>query len=437
MASIKPQLLIVDETLTGYSGHAFFYDLAVAEGSSGIFDRAVIYHRMSTLPPKGSDVSFRRLRLPPGHGTIHAAYRALKSRWPNTRRGSIPASDTPASNTAATDTPARGKMGYQMLVTYWYMAGIIVRLLLSRQPSLLMFQYVTLANFRAICRIARWLDVIGNDTIRFAIVLRYAPEKFLGGGTSNADRPPGRVVLVTDTSQLSAIYQELFADAVVATLPIPLSDAILDTALPVGVHDDQIQSMNIGFLGATRHEKGLAYLLETIHATSRMEWCSTRSVRFVIQLNEQFEAGLDEVVAELRSLGVDRPATHCEVHIVDGPLNEARYIDTLRSVDIMFLPYSSSKYQYSSSGLVPEALALSIPILCFADSWAGQQVRDAGKAGFLVGETVDDVCEFAGKIMKMIEQYDRYSASCVEFADVVRATNNGKALARHLYDHSY
>lgn len=427
MVNGRPQLLIIDETLIGYSGHAFFYDLSVAKGSAGIFDCAVIYHRMAMVPPKTAGVSFRRLYLPPGHQFIHFLYRTLKSTPSNADHKSA----------SSNEKTVRGKSGYQSLVTYWYMAGIIFRLLLSQQPSLLMFQYVTLANFKVIDRIARWLDLIGNDSIRFAIVLRYAPEKFLGNKASHPDKPSERVMLFTDTEQLSSAYRKLFTGVVIGTLPIPLSDVILDMAMPACHSDDPATSLNVGFMGATRHEKGLANLLTTIHATAQLEWQVRSSACFVIQINAQFDAGLEDIVAELRRLGVEAPADHCKVRIIDGPLDEAQYLDTLRDLDLLILPYSSTKYQYSSSGLVPEAFALGIPILCFADSWAGQQVRDAGEAGFRVGETVEATSEFAAKIMLVLEQYQHYSQSCAEFAHVVREASNGMAVARRLYDHGY
>lgn len=427
MVNGKPQLLIIDETLMGYSGHAYFYDLSVAKGSAGIFDRAVIYHRMTSVPRNTAGVSFRQLHLPPGHQIIYFIYRALKSRLASASQKVV----------SSDEKTVRGKSGYQRFVTYWYMAGIILRLLLSQQPALLMFQYVTLANYRVIERIARFLDFIGNDKIRFAIVLRYAPEKFLGTKASHSGKPPERVVLYTDTEQLSSAYRKLFPGVLVGTLPIPLSDEILNMALPAYQSDNYRTGLNIGFMGATRHEKGLANLLATIHATAQMEWQGKPTACFMIQINAQFEAGLGDIIAELRQLGVESPATHCKVQIIDGPLNEIQYFDTLCELDLLILPYSSAKYQYSSSGLVPEALALGIPILCFADSWAGQQIRDAEEAGFCVGETVDATSEFAAKIMLMLEQYQHYSQSCAAFAHVVRKASNGTALARQLYDHSY
>ena len=273
MVNGKPQLVIVDETLSGYSGHAYFYDLSVAKGSAGIFDRAVIYHRMTSVPRNTAGVSFRQLHLPPGHQIIYFIYRALKSRLASASQKVV----------SSDEKTVRGKSGYQRFVTYWYMAGIILRLLLSQQPALLMFQYVTLANYRVIERIARFWILLA--TIRSALPLFFGMRlKNFGTKASHSGKPPERVVLYTDTEQLSSAYRKLFPGVLVGTLPIPLSDEILNMALPAYQSDNYRTGLNIGFMGATRHE-GLANLLATIHATAQMEWQGKPTACFMIQIN--------------------------------------------------------------------------------------------------------------------------------------------------------
>ena len=170
----------------------------------------------------------------------------------------------------------------------------------------------------------------------------------------------------------------------------------------------------VGLLGGGRWDKGFHLLPGIIKEFDSIN-DHRDTVEFIVQ-KPRVEDNLETQILELQSIP--------NVTIKDNQLDNEEYQQCLQICDCMIFPYDKDIYQTRGSGIVSEAVAAAIPIVCM-DGTALEESLTHGNG--LVASTP---AEFAAGILHIIENFDRfkqnaeaaarYYVHCMQFNPVVR-----------------
>lgn len=419
-------LHILDPGLVGFAGHRFEYDRQVTAAAAGRFDGvrclcAVDFpdaaaHGLEpyfTDPGRARPVAWaRRLRggvdrLPPADGD--AAWRA--PRWWNTllcrRRAAAFAGQCRRLFAGA------GK------------ADDVLHIFIPTLEPHHLDAAPTFGDLQL---------PTGGGRMLCHLVLRTAPEHFASGYAtpqelarrlrrlSASRRPEFR--FYTDTEPLSRAYADLLGkESSVRTLPIPsrLSDA------PSAGRDRGDGEIRLGVMGPPRAEKGM-HRLPDLAALLPARAAEARMVLVV-----QREAGAPPPpLAEAERICADpeRP----DLVFFDGASAADAYARRFAGIDVALLPYSSSRYRASSSGVLAEALSLGIPAVVSAGTWMAAVLAEAEGLGRRVGEAAADTASFAEAVRRVVEGLEQYRAAAGAYGRVWRERHTAERLAAMLAD---
>ncbi len=155
------------------------------------------------------------------------------------------------------------------------------------------------------------------------------------------------------------------------------------------------EKIHVGALGGGRRDKGYGLLPDIINRFNET-YSSHDNVIFLVQRARK-EDQLDEQTRLLEGIK--------NVVILDNQLARQDYEKYLLGCDMAIFPYNSRVYSTRGSGIVNEAVANSIPIICSADTALTEAIIcDNGKIA-------GSINEFALSIIDIIKNINQYKAN--------------------------
>lgn len=417
----RHKLLIPDATLRDFAGHSFFYDTTVAAAAEKYFAFVQIYahpeffNQCSTTPLKA-------LNLPPGYCMLERAKSLTKADFVAGFHGFSISNKLLASL----------KHAAKLLATLFYLWDVVREHSSLTDRTVVLLQYVTLADLSAVRILLHFVKIFRSDVLHFAIVLRYAPERF--APTKKEQNliedllSNNRVSFFTDSGQLTHAYRVNFRTERVITLPIPVLTAFKSQ---ISLRKNKVR--RIGFLGATRREKGFASIPAIIRAVCDKQFDSSEPVKFVVQVNTGAPPILASVIAELEAMVLSPPSPSVLVELLSGPLDSDLYVETLQGLDVMLIPYEVEKYQHSTSGIFAECIVAGVPCVCLELTWAADVILDAQSRGFRIGEAVDSVEKMASAVLRVLREHKTYRDELAQYAEIWKSQNTADVIATLLW----
>jgi len=411
------KLLIVDPTLISLEGHSFNYDAAICEAARGRFDEVVVYGDRRFRDPSGRIADCRpvlnRMRLETLKRGVNAVFHPFRRRSGETAAHA--AHSTIVPNVWPWLIRAAKALRAADLA---YSLRAILREHDAGEVHVLL-QHAHLSELLLAGRLARRRAT--RPGVHLHLVLRYSPELVNSGQLSRREfgellgrlgkAVQPRVHLYTDSERLSAEYAALSGSRI-TTLPVPLPVSDLPAAF--GADGDRVR---VAFLGASRVEKGFCELPALIERFAP-------ALRAVVQVaRDSPDPRVRKAVGELDTLAARLPAG--SVELLESPVPTDVYYGWIARSGIVALPYLSAKYNASTSGIFVEAVCFGVPVICPAESWMADVVRDAAQEFRLrIGEVIASVAELPAAAAKIAASLQDYRAAVEKFARIWRKTHN-------------
>ncbi|MBM3545937.1 MAG: glycosyltransferase [Alphaproteobacteria bacterium] len=155
--------------------------------------------------------------------------------------------------------------------------------------------------------------------------------------------------------------------------------------------------------GSSRDSKGFALLPDVIRRVSARR----SDVEFVVQFSPTEGATLDAIAAS--------GAT-----IIDGYLDRSSYHATIRSADVMLLPYLGSGYRAGTSAVFAEARWFGIPVVSAVETSMGDEIAADPRIGLAVRP---EPAVVADAVEAMLNAYPARRLAAEEAADGYRQNN--------------
>jgi len=238
-------------------------------------------------------------------------------------------------------------------------------------------------------------------------------------------------VLLTDSELLSEEYAHIYRHRIV-TLPIPVSPMILNAEETrssgfrerYGIRRDE--GICVGFVGDDRAARGLSLLPELV---ARVATDGSAGVRFVIQCPNSGEGSDDAgqtCLVDLKRLARERVG---RVTLICERLVEHDYVELLRSLDVVLLPYTQASYGKGTSGVFAEALAMAKPVVVSSGTWMARELRRSGGGAEFRNGDIDDL---ASKVLEVARHYKEYALKARQFSSSWRELHNPRTLVEVL-----
>lgn len=248
---------------------------------------------------------------------------------------------------------------------------------------------------------------------RLHVVLRYDGSTL--ATQAFARMAPARdraIVLWTDTRELAEHYSALGADQI-GVLPIPqlILEGFTAATRASG-------ALVLGSLGGARGDKGF-HLLPGLARSLADNYLAPRRARFVIQAN--YAVSREEpLMARCKRELAAMPREW--VQLVDHALGQDDFLDLLRSIDILLLPYSEETYRRRSSGLLIQAAIVGIPTIVPANTWLSGEAPSGSAIAF------SGAGDLGRAVRTAIERYAHLSHAALQAAAGMRARHNAAQL---------
>lgn len=155
-------------------------------------------------------------------------------------------------------------------------------------------------------------------------------------------------------------------------------------------------------LGNARQEKGFAEILAAIdilNADGRPP-----DARFTLQSS-------DPDASSAAALSSFRSAAATAVSLINRPLSDEGYLQVLKDIDVLLIPYHAERYGDRTSGVFCEALKAGKPVITTEGSFLGLEVMREG-TGWLVRDL--DPTSVAQMIRRAICELEPVAARCAE-----------------------
>ncbi|MDE3074595.1 MAG: glycosyltransferase, partial [Chloroflexota bacterium] len=393
----RPQLIVVDQTLTSYSGHNYEYDVSVAEAA-----------RDAGMEP----MVLANLKMPGTmkHPTIEI--RPCIDHWWTW---------VADSNQEGNQLNVRhGHFGFQLL-------DVLSSLQLGPRDHVFVHT-MDAADLEQLLEALVTADV--EDTPVFHLLLRRdAGELSVAWGGKVGLKAqlrrffrsglwPDKVVFYTDTEELKAQYDSQSPVSFVVA-PIPFRHEHLRER-----RRDPAASIHIVYLGQARTEKGFAEL-PAIIAGVYGEYVRTGKARFTIQSKFNIPGG-EPGIPQVRQALAEYPGQ--QVTLLDDPLNVPEYYGLVNSADVILVPYLEQDYRARSSGVLVEALAAGKPVVTRRGTWGARQLDPTRGRDFSTPQ------EASAAIAEVVDNFEAFEASATAFKGQWRQRHSPKALVNRVLE---
>jgi hypothetical protein len=325
-------------------------------------------------------------------------------------------SGSETSPTAAHSTVVPGVWSWMIRLAKWLRAKDLensLRSILREESGHELHIFIQHAHFSELQLASRW-----QGPAVLHLVLRYSPELMPESPRALSILLKGlgpNVRLYTDSERLSAEYERAGARSV-TTLPVPI-------LLPE--KKNQSYEMKVAFLGSSRVEKGFCELPRLVEKLA---------LPAMVQVTRDSpDPRIRECVAELGVLARRLPAGRLE--LLDSPVPMDTYYGWIERAGMVALPYLSKKYNASTSGIFVEALCFGVPVVCPAESWMADEMEEARKQGFSIGEIFSSLDALPAACDRIARDIDTYRKSVENFAAQWRRTHNADECVKRLLEH--
>lgn len=207
------------------------------------------------------------------------------------------------------------------------------------------------------------------------------------------------------TNRALAVVMAKAMDVPFAPLPFPVDVPDGDCALP---------TVHIGVLGNMREEKGGNLIAGVVNG-----FLAERPGRLVF-----LQAGDDAQAAAMR--GALDVAVRGAVTVHAGGLSNDAFLERLRGLDLLLLPYLWQRYVFRISALFSEAAAAGVPAVVPVYTWMARRIAAGEAAGVTFAESRTEPIVEA--LVKASDSADALKAAARERRDSWRRKYSAEAL---------
>jgi hypothetical protein len=178
-------------------------------------------------------------------------------------------------------------------------------------------------------------------------------------GLAAARHPRIRLVVLEDYVRAAAIRQRLVPRETTVVWPHAFNDGELASAIALR---RDTSAVRIAFIGAATKNKGFDKFLDLV----REGGTTDHEFRLVGSLYEEFA-----------------DAALAKIEMPTRPLSREEYIDRLRDVDYVFLPYNEKTYEFTASGSVLDCVSQLKPVISLDFAGVRELAAQWGEIGFI------------------------------------------------------
>jgi hypothetical protein len=140
-------------------------------------------------------------------------------------------------------------------------------------------------------------------------------------------------------------------------------------------YKERDNKINIGFIGFAHENKGIKDFLELSN---------------IFSLDYKFS-----IIGSIDSK-IDL-ANSKRVQIIDNVADRKNYINKVKDLDYIFMPYSRDKYNFYFSGTALDAVEMNIPIIAYRNKFSEYFFNECGEIGFII-ESFSEALKVLSKI---------------------------------------
>jgi glycosyltransferase involved in cell wall biosynthesis len=415
MPSTDPRLVVIDQSLKGFDGHHYEYDLAVLKAAAKLdLQTMLATHRDFPGDLLGSTPTVRRFAETwndARHSNARAFARRALATIPDSLRHLLLRA---ATILPSSPPPASVKPALQFGTT---LSDIIVAEALGERDHVLIHTLsesellglsASLGNHARLPHLHVVLRYDGMPIFREAVV-----------AIRNNSLLARHFNFWTDTEQLAAHYRELGIPKI-GILPIP---HCLPELTPERARDST-EPLTLAYLGGARGDKGYGLLPGLVEALAK-DYLATRRARFLIQSNYGLSFDEPQIAKARDSLSRFQRGW---IQLVEGPLDTTAFQAALFSADILLLPYRADIYRRRSSGLLVQAAAVGIPTVVPDDTWLNTEAPPGAHVTFRTPTSLAEATRTA------IENYHSLLAAARAAAPDVRRKHDAVRLVRMIVE---
>lgn len=178
-------------------------------------------------------------------------------------------------------------------------------------------------------------------------------------GLKVANHPRIKLVVLENYIRSAAVRKGVLRPNDTTVWPNILNETELATETP---RWSGCQPLRIAFAGTASRNKGFHHFLELVQATDRREY------RF------ELVGSLSESFPHDASQALEMPAQ---------PLSRSAYIQRLRAIDYVLLPYTEALYELTASGSLLDCLAQMKPVIALDIAGVRELSEEGGEIGFI------------------------------------------------------
>ncbi|MES2212631.1 MAG: hypothetical protein V4490_05790, partial [Pseudomonadota bacterium] len=238
------------------------------------------------------------------------------------------------------------------------------------------------------------------------------------------------VSLLADTQLLCNHYQSITG----AKNQFNLFPALMSANIPPikkSPEDANNRKLRLSILGTPRLEKGLEETIQLIHDMNQC-YHHNRMVLCVQVDAKSSDGAVQKAVQSIQDIKADNRQQRYPLELLKGPAPTELYFSWLANTDILLMPYTSRKYQFSSSGIFMEGIHFAIPSVVPKDTWMASLIEKAKLKGLKIGEVADSITDFPEKIDAILSNIERYQGDMATFRENWHAFNNSDTLIQTL-----
>ena len=384
MPNEQPRFIIVDQSLKGFDGHHYEYDLAVARAAAGRgYAVAVLANKRfsdtgtfpATIVPWFPESSYEAHRNTPAALILRAI-----TPLPAPMRRMIIAAGSLARRVIRRlgkgPGPSPALPGLGKSLAEWLEREQL------RPEDHVFIHSLSNAEFLSLSRVLTETRAVAT----FHVLLRRDAEEENAvtqahGGVGPAllalvgsPEPGTRLRLYADTRQLAEQYDALGGSPRFGVLPIP---HCLDEQSPPPDRGPGLP-LRLVYLGNARSEKGFD-LLPGLLAGLKKDCFDTGRAKLVAQANIPVSLEEADIARAVKRLSA-YPGS--QVELLERELSLEAFQDLLHSADVVLLPYRADLYRRRSSGILVQALAAGKPVVVPQDSWLAAEASQGAAVVF-------------------------------------------------------
>jgi hypothetical protein len=221
-----------------------------------------------------------------------------------------------------------------------------------------------------------------------------------------------RIALLTETASLSGRLRDRYGLSAKPDFLLPCL-AFPDDEIAAPADDRNKTVYRVGYLGGLRKEKGADLIPKILSALLDIMVSSKNSmgIEFVMQ-DHRTNFRFRNVMYDSRLLWTQfnafrRTAGRIMIRKLPGYLTNEQFLEAIRSMDIMIVPYDLKAYQFRGSGIIADGVLSLKPAV---------YTKGIGMSNFLEygnGEAASSARQFAEAVVSVIKNFEHYKSKAL------------------------